>query len=170
MPGGIMKMAFSIIGVWFVGRYGHIHYTMFVTHATTCLGILLLITIPLYKAKLLGLYISMVSGFGMVLIYAAITSNVAGYTKKIFYVSSAAAAISVGKLIGPLLMVDSQKPLYLGAMITYIAVDVASIFLLWICRHNMSKINKKRLNNPTDETCDKEDPTDAENPNYIYKL
>ncbi|KAI8886225.1 MFS general substrate transporter [Backusella circina FSU 941] len=170
IPSGVMKILFSVVGAWFVGRYGHLHYTMFATHTTTSLGILLLITIPVNKAKLVGLYLAMISGFGMTLIFTTITNNVAGYTKKIFYVSSAVASITTGKLIGPLLMVDSQKPVYLGAMITYIVLDSISILLLWVCRHNMSKINAKRLNNPTDEMSDKEDPTDVENHNYIYKL
>ncbi|KAI8886242.1 MFS general substrate transporter [Backusella circina FSU 941] len=169
IPSGVFKILFSIVGAWYVGRYGNLLYSLIFTTGVTTLGLLLMIVIPLFKAKLVGLYLAMVSGFIITFIQSCVANNVAGYTKKVFYVSSVVASVTLGNFIGPLLMIDAQKPLYLGAIITYIGSNIISIILFSYCRYSMSKINKERFNNPVDKVNEK-DPTDKENPNFIYKL
>jgi uncharacterized membrane protein len=143
---------------------------MCVAFGTSALGILLVITVPFDKAKLLGLYITIAFGSGFMLIFSSVTNNVTGYTKKLFYVSTMTAAFNLGCYIGPLLMLDSEKPFYIGTMIGFIGCDIVAIILLLISRHIMSKSNRERLANPKDVTHEEEDRTDRENPNFIYRM
>jgi ACS family allantoate permease-like MFS transporter len=96
---------------------------------------------------------------------------VSGYTKKIFYSSSVIVFYTIGNFCGPLMMVATQAPLYLGGMIGYIAADAICIILLQIARYYMAKENKERLSNPSSMKVNpEEDLTDCENPNFIYRL
>lgn len=105
------------------------------------------------------------------LFLTALTNNVSGYTKKIFYSSSVMVFYTFGNFAGPQMMVPSQKPLYLGGMIGYMAADVVCIILLQIARYYMAKSNKERLDNPSNTKVDvNDDLTDVENPNFIYRL
>lgn len=106
-----------------------------------------------------------------VLFLTAIANNVSGYTKKIFYSSVVMVFYTIGNFAGPQMMVDKQKPLYLGGMIGYMAADLIVIVLLQFVRWDMAKENKKRLENPSTETVDvNEDLTDKENPHFLYRL
>jgi hypothetical protein len=78
---------------------------------------------------------------------------------------------TIGNFAGPQMMVPSQKPLYLGGMIGYMAADALCIILLQYARYTMAKSNKERLENPSDQKVDPtEDMTDRENPHFIYRL
>ena len=70
------------------------------------------------------------------------------------------------------MMVDWQKPLYLGGMLAYIASNVICIVLLLIARWSMAKSNKERMARGLNQTSVEEmtDLTDRENPNFIYRL
>lgn len=48
---------------------------------------------------------------------ATVGSNVSGYTKKIFYNGSVVAATIIGQFIGPLVMLERDKPRYVTGMI-----------------------------------------------------
>lgn len=49
------------------------------------LGLILLVAIPLAKAKLLGLYLCWAYAAGYTMLLTSVANNVSGYTKKIFY-------------------------------------------------------------------------------------
>ncbi|KAI8886243.1 MFS general substrate transporter [Backusella circina FSU 941] len=169
-PCGVFSILYSICCFYYVGKYGNLHYAMCITFSISAIGILLVMTIPFDKAKLLGIYLTVAFSSGYMLIFSSITNNVTGYTKKLFYISTITAAFNLGSYIGPLLMLDSQKPLYIGPMVTFIVCDIIGIILLLISRHIMSKSNKKRFDSPQATVPEEEDLTDRENPNFIYKI
>jgi hypothetical protein len=170
IPAGGFVVFIAILGGWSVGRHGNIHYTMCAAFATSAIGTLLLTIPQLDKGRLVGFYLCPAFSLGIVLIFSSIANNVVGYTKKIFYLSSVSAANTLGCFIGPQIMLDSQKPLYIGAMVTYIACNVIAILLLLYTRYNMLITNKRRLQKPDEKVIDSEDLTDRENHNFIYRL
>lgn len=171
VPSGVVDCFFIIFAIWYNTRYGNTLHLASVLLLVSVLGLVLLVVIPIPQAKLLGLYMcwSFVAGYSLFL--TAITNNVSGYTKKIFYSSSCMIFYTIGNFAGPQMMVSTQKPLYLGGMIGYMAANVVCLVLLQISRYYMAKTNKERLENPSSEKIDPtQDLTDVENPHFIYRL
>lgn len=76
-----------------------------------------------------------------------------------------------GNFIGPLIMLENEAPTYKTGMIIYCIGNAAIIVMLFIVRQIMARDNKIRLANPSTEKFDiKDDLTDKENKNFIYKL
>jgi hypothetical protein len=167
-------MIASVIAVVYIARRGHLHNMISINFGIAILGIVLLLTLPVYKAKVVGLYLWWINATGLVLFFSAIGANVSGYTKKIFYSSSLNTGYCLGSFIGPQLMIDSQKPLYLGAMLTYIGCDVLAIILIQIASYLMKRGNKRKRENgasdPIENENDIEDLTDQSDPNFFYKI
>lgn len=103
----------------------------------------------------------------------SISSNVSGYTKKIFYTSGNLICYTIGNFIGPLLLRQNQAPRYLPAMSVYIAANVIVILLFAYIRYSYTQINKKRnLDKNTNVVAlpnDLEDITDVQNPAFVYR-
>lgn len=70
------------------------------------------------------------------------------------------------------MMLESQKPTYIGGLIGYIVANLISGLLLLIARHNMAKKNSVRLPQQQDDEFlgHQIDITDIEDPHFIYKL
>ncbi|KAI8879696.1 MFS general substrate transporter [Backusella circina FSU 941] len=174
VPSGVTLMIASAVGVMYVSSRGHLHDVVCINFFIAILGIVLLLTLPVYKAKVVGLYLWWANATGLVLFFAGIGANVSGYTKKIFYSSSLNACYCLGSFIGPQLMFDSQKPLYLGAMVTYICCDIIAIILVQFASYSMKKANSKKKDyytgSPGEAGKDKDDLTDQNDPNFLYKI
>lgn len=68
-------------------------------------------------------------------------------------------------------MLSAEKPVYKTGMIIYCIGNGAIIVMLFFNRQIMMRKNKIRLSNPSDEILDvKDDLTDRENHNFIYRL
>ena len=94
-----------------------------------------------------------------------------GYTKKIFYNSMLVIFYTLGNFIGPLIMLDHEKPRYIGAMIGFCAGNGVAIICFFILRAIMIRENKRRLANPPEVEVDaKDDLTDKENKAFIFRL
>lgn len=171
IPSGVADCIFIAFAVWYNRRYGNTIHLASILLFVTIIGLILLIVIPTPKVKLIGLYITWAFCAAYVLFLTSLANNVSGYTKKIFYSSSVIVFYTIGNFCGPLMMVATQAPLYLGGMIGYIAADAICIILLQIARYYMAKENKERLSNPSSMKVNpEEDLTDCENPNFIYRL
>ena len=87
MPSGVVTVIYIVIAIWYNRKYGNTLYVAMVLLGFSILGLVLLLAIPLEKAKLLGLYLcwSFVAAYTMLLV--SLANNVSGYTKKIFYSS-----------------------------------------------------------------------------------
>ncbi|EIE89442.1 hypothetical protein G6F46_001090 [Rhizopus delemar] len=169
IPSGAGTCIYILIAVFFNRRYGQTLYIACVFLVLAILGLILLIVIPTFKVKLVGLV--MVWGYcaTFVMLLTAIANNVTGYTKKIFYNCSLMIFYTLGNFIGPFMMVESQAPLYVGGMIGYIVSNALCIVLFLYIRWVMVKNNRERLANPVKMEL-VEDMTDVENKNFIYRI
>lgn len=171
VPSGVVDCIYIGFAIWYNRRYGQTIHLASILLAIAFVGLLLLVVIPVPEVKLLGLYMCWSFAASYALFLTALTNNVSGYSKKIFYSSSVMVFYTIGNFAGPQMMVPSQTPLYLGGMITYMAANLICIVLLQIARYYMAKSNKKRLENPSSEKVDvSQDLTDVENPHFIYRL
>lgn len=166
IPSGVTDCIYIIAAVWYNRRYGNTLYAACVFLFIDIIGLILLVVIPLPKAKLLGLYLAWAFCAAFVLLLVSIANNVTGYTKKVFYSSSLMVFYTFGNFIGPFMMVP---PTYVGGMIGCIAANAVTIVLLMYARWDMAKENRKRLDNPVDHKVHP-DMTDVENKNFIYRL
>jgi hypothetical protein len=169
IPSGVTDCIFIVVAVWYNKRYGNTLYSGCVFLAIAIIGLLLLVVIPVPKAKLLGLYLVWAYASSFVLLLVSIANNVTGYTKKVFYSSSLMVFYTLGNFIGPFLMVSNQAPLYVGGMIGCMVANAVSILLFLYARWDMAKENRKRIANPVDMEVTP-DMTDVENKNFIYRL
>ncbi|CEG64648.1 hypothetical protein RMATCC62417_01584 [Rhizopus microsporus] len=168
IPSGASTCIFILIGVYFNRRYGHTLYLASLFLIVAIIGLILLLVIPAFKVKLLGLILVWSYCASFVMLLTVVANNVAGYTKKVFYSSSIMIFYTLGNFIGPFMMVDSQKPLYIGGMIGFIVADFICILLYMYLRWTMIRENRRRLALPAKmEVVD--DMTDIENKNYIYR-
>ncbi|OAC98310.1 hypothetical protein MUCCIDRAFT_167940 [Mucor lusitanicus CBS 277.49] len=174
IPSGITDILFIIAAlVWqhqlVTSAY---HYLACVFLLGSSIGHLLLIVIPLSQAKLAGLYFCFAYVAAVALISTSISSNVSGYTKKIFYNSSIVVFSTLGSFAGPQMMLESQKPTYIGGLVGYIVANLVSGCLLLIARQSMAKRNSVRFPQQQDDEFlgHQIDITDVEDPHFIYKL
>ncbi|KAL0582117.1 hypothetical protein ABG067_008185, partial [Albugo candida] len=97
-------------------------------------------------------------------------SNVTGYTKKLFYNAMNMIFFTLGNFIGPLVMLGKETPTYKTGMTIYCIANALILVLLFVNRMFAARENKRRLANPSGEKVDvKDDLTDRENPNFIYR-
>lgn len=142
-----------------------------VSTTISLVGVILLAVLPSSGIKLLGYFLAWGMNGTSVMLLTIAGSNVTGYTKKIFYNGMNMIFYTLGNFIGPLVMLPEEKPIYKTGMIIYCIGNGAIIAMLFLNRLIMAKKNKKRLSNPSDEIFDvKDDLTDQENHNFIYKL
>ncbi|KAJ8661204.1 hypothetical protein O0I10_002953 [Lichtheimia ornata] len=171
VPSGVVDCLYIVAAIWYNNRYGNTLYTACAMQAFAIIGLVLLVAIPLPKAKLLGLYLCWAFAAAYTMFLVSVANNVSGYTKKIFYSSSIIVFYTIGNFAGPLMMVDWQAPLYLGGMIAYMAANAISIVLFLIARYSMAKSNRERMERGiTKTTTGMTDLTDREDPNFIYRL
>jgi hypothetical protein len=169
IPSGFTDCAYIVAAVWYNRRYGNTLYSSCVFLLFAIIGLLLLVVIPVPKAKLLGLYLTWAFAAAYVLLLVSVANNVSGYTKKVFYSSSIMVFYTFGNFIGPFLMVESQKPLFVGGMVGCMVANAVSIILLIYARWDMAKENRRRQADPVDMEV-LPDMTDVENKNFIYRL
>jgi hypothetical protein len=135
------------------------------------IGIILLEVIPNQHAKLVGFYLAWSYCAAYVLMVTSVSNNVSGYTKKIFYNGVIMIFYTLGNFCGPLMIVESQAPNYMGGMIGYICANSIVVVLLLIARYKMAVINRIRLNTSPDVmTSVEDDLSDLQDPNFLYRL
>ncbi|CAO3599038.1 unnamed protein product [Absidia cylindrospora] len=169
---GLSDIFYICSSVYIVTRKeGRVLYTAMGLMAMDLVGLLLLLLIPNPKLKLIGFYLCWPYAATYVLILTCITSNVSGYTKKIFYNGMVTIFYTIGNFSGSFFFVESQKPTYWGGMVGYCCCCVLCIVCLWIARWSMAKENIIRCQHRPDESKPvEEDQTDAEDLSFIYLL
>lgn len=85
VPSGVVDCIYIVAAIWWNRKYGNTLYIACVMMVFTMIGLILLIAIPLPKAKLLGLYLCWAYCAGYTMLLTSVANNVSGYTKKIFY-------------------------------------------------------------------------------------
>lgn len=169
IPSGVTDCIYIVAAIYYNRRYGNTLYTACVFLVFAIVGLLLLVVIPIPKAKLLGLYLTWAFAAAYVMLLVSVANNVSGYTKKAFYSCSIMVFYTFGNFIGPFLMVKSQAPLFVGGMVGYMVANAVTIILLVYARWDMAKENRRRQANTVDIKIIP-DMTDVENKNFIYRL
>lgn len=172
-PNGAIIIIMIIFNSYLSKKYNEIIYLALFSTTVSIIGLTCLAAIPSGGVKLIGLYLSSACTPAYTLLQTSISSNVSGYTKKIFYTSGNLIFYTLGNFVGPLLLRNKDKPRYLPAMGVYIAGNVISFLLFAYIRWTYVRINKKRnLNKDTNVVAlpdEIEDITDAQNENFVYR-
>ncbi|CAO3654040.1 unnamed protein product [Cunninghamella echinulata] len=170
IPAGVVDIIYIVIAIWVNRKYGHTLPTACILLLWSTIGLILLITIPAPKVKLLGLYMCWGFAAAYVLILTSLANNVTGYTKKIFYSSCMMVLYTIGNFVGPLMTMGQEAP-FIGGMIGYCVANVICMALLSFAHYSMAKENRRRLACTTNKVVDiNDDLTDVENTNIIYRL
>lgn len=171
IPNGAAAAIFSIGAVAVAHRIHKVTLVGLCTTVIAALGFILMIVTP-GKAKLLGFYLTWAMVGSSSIQQTIVTTNVSGYTKKVFYNNIMMVGNTIGNFGGPLVMVESDAPQYVRAMIGFIITNVGSFFIFALYFYVMNKENKRRRANlgnnpPTDVHLDL---TDVQDKNFIYRL
>lgn len=172
IPSGVCTILLIAIFITISKKKNEISYVAMAACTVSLIGLILLTAIPGGGVKLIGLYLSWACSPTYLLLQASITSNVSGYTKKIFYTSGNLVFYTFGNFIGPLLLKDDEAPRYLTGMGVYIACNVLVILLFAYVRYTYVKANKQRNLVEKDTVAlpnGIEDLTDVQNENFIYR-
>ncbi|KAI8879697.1 MFS general substrate transporter [Backusella circina FSU 941] len=168
---GAADIVFIVAAIYIVNKTKQTIYTAVGLMIIDIIGIILLEVIPNQHAKLVGFYLAWSYCAAYVLMVTSVSNNVSGYTKKIFYNGVIMIFYTLGNFCGPLMIVDSQAPNYIGGMIGYICANTIVVILLLVARYQMAAINRTRLNTSPDVmTSVEDDLSDLQDPNFLYRL
>ncbi|KAI8054193.1 major facilitator superfamily domain-containing protein [Gilbertella persicaria] len=173
IPGGVFALLLVAGSTSLSKRWKETIWMAIAMCTISVIGLILLAVIPSGGIKLFGLYLSWGCTPTYVLMQASITSNVSGYTKKIFYTSGNMISYTLGNFIGPLLLRSKEAPHYLTGMSIYIAANVLVILIFLYLRFSYVRANKMRNLDKNDNTValpdDLEDISDVQNPKFVYR-
>ncbi|KAF1798858.1 major facilitator superfamily domain-containing protein [Mucor lusitanicus] len=173
IPSGVMTILLIALFTYISKKKNETIYVAIAATAVSLTGLIILTAIPEGGGRLAGLYLAWGGTPAYLLMQASITSNVSGYTKKIFYTSVNLIFYTFGNFIGPLLLVEKDAPRYLTGMGVYVACNIINILLFLFIRYSYVKENKKRqIENELSDVAlpgELEDLTDGENKHFIYR-
>ncbi|KAI9478365.1 MAG: major facilitator superfamily domain-containing protein [Benjaminiella poitrasii] len=171
VPTGFSTIIYIALVIYFHRKTNQMAYIAAICYAVAAVGCLLLAVLPNTAVRLLGLYLAWAQSGSYVMTVFLIGSTVSGYSKKIFYNCANMVAYTIGNFAGPLMLVERTKPTYMPTMWGYFAANVICIICFLTIRLILSRINKKRLPDRSDEPTDVYlNLTDKEDKNYIYNL
>jgi hypothetical protein len=172
-PGGFLVIFLLLASSYVSKKKNEIIYLAVFNMIVSMIGLLCLIAIPSGGVKLIGLYMAFGCTPAYTFLQTSISSNVSGYTKKIFYTSGNLVFYTFGNFVGPLLLRQKDAPRYIPGMGVYIAANVITIFLFLYVRWTYVRNNKRRqLNKDTDIVAlpgEVEDITDVQNEQFVYR-
>ncbi|GAA5803471.1 hypothetical protein HPULCUR_008953 [Helicostylum pulchrum] len=171
MTGGASTVVFSILAVIIARKTNQLYLGVAFSTIVSLVGLILLLTLPQGTIKLVGYLLAWAMNGTAVMLLTITGSNVAGYSKKLFYNGMNMIFYTLGNFIGPLLVFDREAPVYKTGMTIYCVANGAILIMLFLNRQYMSRLNRIKLTNPSDEVYEvSDDLTDRENKKFIYKL
>jgi len=81
---------------------------------------------------LAGNYLTYCTGPSLVLIYAVVSANVSGHTKKVTMNALTLMSFCLGNILGPLTFQDKDAPQYIPAKIAIFATNAVAIALCFV--------------------------------------
>lgn len=130
--------------MWLSRRYSEVAYVAAIYLLVPFIGNILLIDLAVWRIPARWL-VSMWLWASLCLGFTSVANNVAGYTKKIFYNAAIVVAYCVGNFVGPLLMMEKEKPRYPTAMITNAAASLLSaVIFLYVCWRAVRENRRRR--------------------------
>ena len=147
IPVGVVTIITIIIATQLVAKFGHHSLIMASMFLPTIVGAIVLIISPSKVGNLLSLYLLYSGSCSITLIYAWISANTAGSSKKFIRSAMIMIAFSIACIIGPQLFQAYSAPHYQPAKIVILITQCLSVPLTlligWMCR----KENEKRVAN-----------------------
>ncbi|EJD04860.1 MFS general substrate transporter [Fomitiporia mediterranea MF3/22] len=153
--GGI-KITSALSGVALATYFNSIAYVGASYYIPTVIGSILVSTLP-WSDKvglLISEYIVGFGGVGAPLGYSWVTQTTAGHTKRVTMNAVLFIADSVGNAIGPQMWADQFAPRYHVPWAIISICYTAAGLLLLLQRYMLNKENKRRDNEPPDDTYD----------------
>lgn len=165
----------TVLAIWLSHRYSEILYLASLFQLLPFLGTVLLLTLPSGGLQLVGLYLACCTAPTYSFLFTSVSKNVTGYTKKIFYNANLVVTYCVGNFVGPLLILERERPRYPSAMVAYaVATLLTSILFLYI-RWDITRQNRHREElhrtgdiPPPPKNREGLDLTDQEDLNFVY--
>lgn len=180
MPGGAIDIIFPPLAAWISKHWlkGSRLTSMVIINVLCIVGTGLLDFTKPKGSRLTGYLTLYLSTTCMAGIASVVSSNVAGYTKKITVGCVFLVGYCAGNMIGPQTFVETQAPGYAGAktamFVSYIVGAFAIAALLVIYRRrNVQREKKKQELGEKYVIPDKiafADLTDKQNPEFVYSL
>ncbi|KAI7853656.1 major facilitator superfamily domain-containing protein [Circinella umbellata] len=176
IPTNFIPMLIVIITVYF-SRYQSKQNTCIgaILCFITLMALIFLTVLPLNASMLLGMFFVSIAPIMMIL-YALISNNITGYTKRVFYNGSSIVAYCMGNFIGPLFIRQEEAPRYRSGLIIYIITMFISILLFFYIRWTLIRDNTYRqqlkMENklpPPIENRDEMDVTDRHDLHFMYR-
>ncbi|KAL2812559.1 major facilitator superfamily domain-containing protein [Aspergillus cavernicola] len=122
------------------------------------------------------LWLQAIFGVSIVLTWALISANVAGHTKRHFFVGTEHLFYAVGNIVGPFLFIAGEAPRYMTAVKSLaslygVCMVIAGLFGLVMLRENI--VRNKRGQTMSESCIDEQsfmDHTDFENKAFRYRI
>lgn len=171
IPSGMASALGVVVAAGLAYKTRQIIYTCLFMLIIGIVGLIILMAIPAGGVKLVGYYLSWGGTGAYSIMVTIIGNNVKGYTKKIFYNGAIMFFYTLGNLVGPLIMIDTQAPRYMGGMTGFLVGYVVAFICMALIRLDMMHANKKRRTaGPPEKVDPHQDLTDKEDSAFIYRL
>ncbi|EMG45842.1 THI73 Thiamine pathway transporter THI73 [Candida maltosa Xu316] len=170
LPSGALIIIIILIATQLVAKFGHITYIMISMFIPTIIGAIVLIIAPNRIGNILALYLLYSGSSAITLIYAWVSANTAGTSKKIFRSGMTMIGFSVACIIGPQLFQSNSAPQYHPAKIVILVTQCvcipATLLIGWLCKTENQK--RDQLSEKMPENFEFLDLTDLENKEFRY--
>ncbi|OJD39878.1 allantoate permease [Diplodia corticola] len=174
IPAGAVIIVSVLLATYAAGRFDQRGPCAVATQLMGVLGACLIAFLPAEDkvGRLIGIYIMNGIVAGLPLMYAYVSANIAGHTKKVTMNAVLLISFCLGNIIGPLTFRDGDEPEYMPAKIAIIVADVFSILVIILLRVYYLRENKRRhrLAVRHRENVEFLDLTDRENLEFRYSL
>ncbi|KAI9272729.1 major facilitator superfamily domain-containing protein [Phascolomyces articulosus] len=174
IPSSVIAIILISLAAYLSKRYKENAYIGVLGCAITILGLILLLVVPEGGGILSGIFLAIVGP--QYTIFLTISSvNIAGYTKKSFYMGTITATYCVGNFVGPLLIREDFAPRYMPAMVVLIVVVAITALLFLYLRWSYIRENRRRQQlkadgklPPQSQHVEEDDLTDKTNLYFVY--
>ncbi|CAO3621459.1 unnamed protein product [Cunninghamella blakesleeana] len=170
IPSSTFSVLFTFLAVYLHRKTGKFSVAVTVCGVIAMIGCILLAVLPHTGIKLIGYYLAWAFNGSYVVILTIVSSNVSGYSKKVFYNAAVMIGYTLGNFVGPLVMLAKEAPNYRTGMIVFVAGNLVVVLSVLTIIYLMYRVNKQRLAAGVTKTDAHLDLTDREDSNFIYKL
>ncbi|CAO3621479.1 unnamed protein product [Cunninghamella blakesleeana] len=170
IPNATILILFISLAVYLHRKTGKLFLSITACSLISMIGCILLIVLPHTGIKLVGYFFVWANNASYVFILTLVSSNVSGYSKKVFYNGAVVIGYTLGNFFGPLLILEHEAPTYHTSMIVFAVSNLVVIICVLLSIYLMFRVNKQRLLTGVVKTDAYLDLTDHEDKNFIYKL
>ncbi|KAI9249724.1 major facilitator superfamily domain-containing protein [Phascolomyces articulosus] len=144
IPIAVTTILLIFFALYLNQRFQQSYYIFIFLSLISMVGILLLCVLPEGPAELIGIFLSSTAP-GAVIFQAIIVNNIIGYTKRVFFLGTAAAFYTAGNAVGPIIIGSTNaQEHYYPALIAFIIFIGSGCSLMFFIRQMNVRDNNKR--------------------------